>query len=94
MPIYKIDQAVRSRCISIDLSMTSQQKIDRMRAIIKTDEFLPAYKMETKKEALKLLEKLKDEARELSLRTLISVTKVAGRGGDWQKRAEYLIMAA
>ncbi len=29
--------------------------------------------------------------KELSLRTLISITKVAARGGQWQRRAEYLL---
>jgi hypothetical protein len=93
LPIFKIDQAVRSRCISIDLSMNTQQKIDRMEAIIKSPDFLPDYSMKVKREALDFLEKMQSHARELSLRTLISVTKVAARGGDWKNRAEYLLTA-
>jgi hypothetical protein len=49
--------------------------------------------MSSKKAALELLERMKDDARELSLRTLIQVTKVAARGGKWEHRAEYLITA-
>jgi hypothetical protein len=94
LPIFKIDQAVRSRAICVDLSMTTAQKIERMEAIILTEEFLPDYDADTKRAALTFLETMKDEAKELSFRTLIAVTKVAGRGGDnWTRRAEYLLTA-
>lgn len=94
MPIFKVDQAIRSRAICVDLSMNATQKIERMGAIIKTEEFLPEYSDNVKQAALAFLSEMKDEAKELSLRTLISVTKVAGRGGDnWKRRAEYLLTA-
>jgi hypothetical protein len=93
MPIFKIDQAIRSRAICVDLSMTTAQKIERMRAIIKGDDFLPDYDQSVKETALSFLDKMKDEAKEISLRTLISVTKVAARGGNWERRAEYLLTA-
>ena len=94
LPLFKIDQAVRSRAICVDLSMTTAQKIERMQAIITGDDFMPEYDIDVKHSALQFLCEMKDEARELSLRTLISVTKVAGRGGDnWKRRAEYLLTA-
>lgn len=93
LPIFKIDQAIRSRAICVDLSMTTEQKIERMGHIIKSDEFLPEYELTVKEAALKFLDKMQNEAKELSLRTLISVTKVAGRGKDWERRAEYLLTA-
>jgi hypothetical protein len=93
MTIMKIDQAVRSRAICVDLSMTQAQKIERMAAIIKGDKFMPEFKMDHKQAALDFLCKMKDEAKELNFRTLISVTKVASRGGNWERRAEYLLTA-
>jgi len=93
LPIFKVDQAIRSRAICVDLSMNTAQKIERMTAIIKTEEFLPEYDDEVKESALRFLDEMKDHTKELSLRTLISVTKVAGRGGDWKRRAEYLLTA-
>lgn len=87
-PIYKIDQAIRSRAICVDLSMTLAQKIERMGALIDSVDFMPEYSMPVKREALAFLDKMKEEAKEISLRTLISVTKVANRGGNWQNRAE------
>lgn len=93
MPIYKIDQAVRSRAICVDLSMTTAQKIERMGAIIHSEDFLPDYDTDVKEKALAFLNKMKDEAKELSLRTLIAVTKVAKRSENWERRAEYLLTA-
>lgn len=93
LPIFKVDQAVRTRAICVDVSMTTSQKIERMGAIIKSDEFLPEYDEAVKTAALKFLDKMQDQAKELSLRTLISVTKVAGRGDGWERRAEYLLTA-
>ena len=38
-----IDQAIRSRSMMIDLSMTTDQKIERMETIAKCDSFMPEY---------------------------------------------------
>lgn len=91
--IFKIDQAVRSRAICVDLSMTTPQKLERMSVIIKSPKFLPDYDMATKEVALDFLGEMQNEAREISFRTLIAVTKVAGRGDSWKRRAEYLLTA-
>lgn len=95
MSVHRIDQAVKSRSIVVDLSMNAAQKIERMGEIIKSEEFLPEFKMDVKKKALAFLDEMKDEARELSFRTLISVAKVAGeypKGDDsWKRPAEYLL---
>ena len=94
MSINKIDQAVRSRSICVDLSMNTAQKIERMGAIIQSEEFMPDFKMSVKKDALEFIDSMQDSVANLSLRTLISVIKVASRGGDWKRRAEYLMTSA
>jgi hypothetical protein len=94
MPLHRIDQAVRSRSLCVDLSMTLDQKIERMGAIIKSDEFLPEYSITSKHDALTFIGEMKSVASEVSLRTLISVTKVAQRGGEWKRLAEYVLTAA
>jgi hypothetical protein len=93
IPLYKLDSAVKSRAICVDLSMNADQKIERMGAIIKSHDFLPDYDLKVKKEALKFLEQHKHVATSLNLRTLIQVTKVAARGENWERRAEYLLTA-
>ena len=94
LPLFKVDQAVRSRSMCVDLTMNADQKIERMKEIIKSPKFLPEFDMKDKKESLEFLSEMKDVATELSFRTLISVTKVASLGGDWKRPAEYLLTSA
>ena len=87
-----IDQAIRSRSMLIDLSMTADQKIDRMEYIAKSDSFMPEYESNIKQDALNLIRELKDVAKEISLRTLISVCKVrAANPKDYRDMVEYMI---
>ena len=89
-----IDQAIRSRSMLIDLSMTDDQKIERMETIMTSEEFLPEFTKDQKQDALELIRSLKDDAKEISLRTLISVTKIrASAGKNWSKLATYTLCA-
>ena len=89
----KIDQAIRSRSMMIDLSMTTNQKIDRMEHISKLDEFLPEYDATVKADALALIRAIKDDVKEISLRTLIAVAKVRASNKDWKDLATYMLTA-
>ena len=89
----EIDQAIRSRSMMIDLAMTLDQKIDRMDFIAKSAEFMPEYSMEVKQDAMNLIRELKDDAKEISLRTLISVSKIRASNKDWKDLAEYMLVA-
>lgn len=89
----RIDQAIRSRSMMIDLSMTLDQKIDRMEHIALSTEFLPEYDAKTKTDALSLIREIKDDCKEVSLRTLISVTKVRASNKDWKDLATYMLTA-
>jgi len=89
----RIDQAIRSRSMMIDLSMTLDQKIDRMEFIAKSDEFLPEYDAVVKSDALKLIRSIKTECKEISLRTLIAVSKIRASNKDWKDLASYMLTA-
>jgi hypothetical protein len=89
----RIDQAIRSRSMMIDLSMTAEQKIDRMEYIAESADFLPEFSLSDKKDALDLIRELANEAKEISLRTLISVTKIRSANKDWKEMATYLLTA-
>ena len=87
-----IDQAIRSRSMMIDLSMTDDQKIDRMEFIAKSEEFMPEYDAAIKADALALIRELKADAKEISLRTLISVAKIrAANPKDYKDLATYVL---
>jgi hypothetical protein len=89
----KIDQAIRSRSMMIDLSMTTDQKIERMETIAAAPEFLPEYDAAVKADALALIREIKEEVKEISLRTLISVAKVRASNKDWKDLATYMLTA-
>ena len=88
-----IDQAILTRSLAVDLSMTTKQKIERMRHLLSTGEFMPEFDKTIKSDAMDLIERLQDSVKELSLRTLIQVTKIRqGAGKNWSDLAEYAIV--
>lgn len=91
MPLDKIDQAIRTRCMVVDLSMTEGQKLERMEVIAKSDEFLPEVEDRAKTEALSFLKSQVGKIPNMSLRSLIQVSKIAARGGQWQDFAKYVL---
>lgn len=91
MPMDKIDQAIRTRCMCVDLAMTEDQKLERMEVIAKSDEFLPEVSDRAKAEALVFLKAQVGKIPNLSLRSLIQVSKIASKGGQWQDLAKYVL---
>jgi len=91
MSMDKIDQAIRTRCMCVDLSMTEGQKIERMEVICKSDEFLPEVDSSVKFKALEFLKTMIGKVPNLSLRSLITVSKIFERGGDQTKLAKYVL---
>jgi hypothetical protein len=89
----KIDQAIRSRSMMIDLSMNVDQKIERMATIAASDEFLPEYDKTIVNDAIELIKEIKDDCKEISLRTLISVSKVRASNKEWKDLATYMLTA-
>ena len=88
----QIDQAIVTRSMAVDLSMTTKQKIERMRFLLVQPEFMPDYSIVEKTDAMDLIDSLQDNVKELSLRTLIQVTKIRKSAGqNWKNLAEYTI---
>lgn len=92
MSSNQLDQAIITRSMVVDLSMTSEQKVERMRYILDQDDFMPEFDMKCKTDAIDLIDILKESVKELSLRTLIQVTKIRKSAGEnWKNLAEYTI---
>lgn len=91
MPLERIDQAIRTRAMVVDLTMTEDQKVERMEVISKSNEFLPDVSSKAKADALVFLKNNIGRVPNLSLRSLITVSKIANRGGDWTKLARYVL---
>lgn len=91
MPLDKIDQAIRTRCMVVDLSMSEAQKVERMEVIAQSEDFLPEVSDVAKTAALVFLKSYIGQIPNLSLRSLIQVAKIANRGGQWQDLAKYVL---
>ena len=88
----QIDQAIITRSMAVDLSITTKQKVERMAHIMNSGEFMPEFAKDIKADAMSLIERLQDSVKELSLRTLIQVTKIRQSAGkNWANLAEYTI---
>ena len=89
----RIDQAIRSRSMMIDLSMNTDQKIERMETIAMSEEFLPEYDKSVIADALAQIREIKDQCKEISLRTLIAVSKIRASNTNWRDLATYMLTA-
>jgi hypothetical protein len=88
----RLDQAVRSRAMVVDLSMSRGEMLERMHTIANSNEFLPEIHAYPKIEALTFLQENLEKVTNLSLRTLIQTVKIANSGdSNWKKLALYVI---
>ena len=84
-----MNDAILSRSLTVDLTMTPNDKIERMSAILSS--ILPEYTLEAKKEALDFLKTVKDEVS-LNMRMLIMVVKMRSTYPDnWRDMAKYMV---
>lgn len=84
-----IDGAILSRSLTVDLTMTPTEKIERMTTILPN--ILPEYDNDIKVEALKFLDDNKGNTN-INMRTLIMVIKMANSNPDnWKSMASYML---
>jgi hypothetical protein len=92
MSSQAMDQAIITRSLCVDLSMTTEQKVERMQHLIGNADFMPEYDVRHKQEAMQLIATVQDTVKELSLRTLIQCTKIRKANSlNWAELAEYAI---
>jgi len=93
MNMMSIDQAIRSRSMTIDVSMTLAEKLERMTCILESGSFLPEHEMEHKVDALELITRLASKVKELTMRSLVQVTNIraANVSGDWRELSTYVL---
>lgn len=95
MTLDRIPQALLSRSIYVDVSMTAGEKIERMRAI--APQVKPSISLESKLEVIDMLEELNGQVKDLNLRTMLKVCDI--RAGlinsedpeRWKKIARYVV---
>lgn len=90
MTYNKIPQSLVSRSYTIDLNMTTEDKLKRMETIL--PRLLSSQlDMPEKLDALEFVKEHVEDIVDLNFRTLIKVAKIRkGAKGDWKKMAEYM----
>jgi hypothetical protein len=86
----QVDQAVRSRALTVDVSMTADEMIERMTHIAAQAEFMPEYDDNIKMDALEFVSLNRNKITNLSLRSLMTVAKIRASNNDWQGLATYV----
>lgn len=91
----RMDQAILSRSSHVDLTMSVNDKIERMSNILHAPHFMPKVSKEVKDEAFEVLMQFADDCKNLTMRTLIEVIDYAQSGEeDWKRLAEYTVKNA
>ena len=84
-----IDEAILSRSLTVDLTMTPSEKIWRMKHIL--PHILPTYQLDIKEDALNFLDQNKDKCQ-LNMRTLIMISKIRlAHPENWKQISTYMI---
>jgi hypothetical protein len=91
MDLDRVDQAVKSRALCVDLTMTQEQKVERMEVLVESEDFLQDFEVSVKRDAIAFIRDNMDNVANLSLRTLIATTKIAAEGGEWKELAKYVL---
>jgi hypothetical protein len=92
LTLSELDQAVLSRCLYVDVSMTPAEKIERIRGI--STAIRPELSQKQKDESLELLAEHADKIGDLNIRTFMKVLEIRHKGAsNWRDLAEYVITA-
>lgn len=89
----KIPQALRSRSVCVDVSMTTDQKLQRMSKIISLPSFMPNVDTEIKEMALEAITKYKNIANDVSLRSLVQIVRIGmlHKGEKFENLTKYAL---
>lgn len=91
MRLERIDEAVRTRCFTVDVSMSKAQRVERMEAVL--DKVMPAVDLNLKLEALALLKENLEAARSVNFRALMNVITIRNSAArDWKKLARFALI--
>jgi hypothetical protein len=98
LPSHRVPQALKSRSLRLDLSMSPEQTIERIGYILDHVKF-PGMKVtkDDKEQVLKMLDKYKHTLTDLNVRTLASLIAIKHEaddsGADWVKDAKHMIFS-
>lgn len=88
--LERVPQAILSRALHVDVTMTTDEKIERMRHIAPMVN--PELPIEVKLEVIELLNEFKHRCRDLNVRTMLKVCSVRiASPVNWRGLAQYVV---
>jgi Cdc6-like AAA superfamily ATPase len=90
MPMAKIDEAVKTRCYKVDVSMTFPQRIERMEAVL--DRVMPEISLDKKTDALNLLKENLHRVKDVNFRSLMNLITIRDTVADWKPLATFALL--
>lgn len=92
MAISKIDEAVRTRCYKVDVSMTFPQRIERMQAVLA--DVMPDVDLSMKQEALDLIKENLHRVKDVNFRALMNLITIRTDETcpDWKRLATFALL--
>lgn len=93
----QMPQAILSRSLKCDVSMTMEEKVERIATVVMSDEFMPQYGKDVKKDVVAFIRENAAQASDLNIRTATMVAKIRYEmecvGGDWKRLALYTMVS-
>lgn len=95
MTMDRVPQAIVSRSLKCDVSMTVSEKVDRIESVVFSNEFMPNYSYEVKADVVAFIRKNANKFGDLNIRSAINIAKVRYHDddGSWEKLALYMAVA-
>lgn len=86
---HAVDEAVRTRCFKVDVSMSNEQRVERMKGVL--ENVLPDVDMEFKLDAIKLIEDNLHLCNDINFRTLMQIITIRENSADWKKLGKFAL---
>lgn len=95
MHMNKIPQALVSRSLKCDVSMTTSEKVDRIEHVVRSAAFMPSYDSDVKEDVIAFIKENAGMFGDLNIRSAMNIAKVRYHDddGSWKKLALYMAVA-
>lgn len=91
MPLSKIDEAVKTRCYKVDVSMSFPQRVERMQSVLPS--VMPDVDLDMKQEALDLIKENLHLCKDVNFRALMNIITIRTTcDGDWKRLATFALL--
>lgn len=91
LSMNEVDEAVRTRCFKVDVSMNTAQRIQRMRSVL--EHVMPEVDMDMKLDSLRVLEENQHLTDDINFRSLMNVITIRTAGKpNWEKLAKFSLL--